>query len=408
MSSVTDLEATLQQAVRHHQAGQLADAERLYRRVLRARPDHPEINNAYGIALQQQGKLPEAADAFRQAVASSPDFVPAQSNLGNILFEQGKLAEAEACYRRALEMQPDMADALRNLSLVLVEGGRYEESLHWFRRHAELIHGRAQAQRPGDPPPAPHKVQHDREQREYLTGGNGDAPIPFHLEDGPRIASRAVNPDSTGGDIATRWENERPQIAVIDNFLSEEALQQLRQYCWRSTMWHKVYATGYVGAMPEHGFACPLVLQIAEELRSTYPAIIRDHPLMYWWAFKYERELGGIDMHADFAAVNVNIWITPDEANLEPGTGGLIIWDKPAPLEWTFAQYNAPNSAQMMKDFLAQSGAKSVTVPYKANRAVIFDSDLFHKGDRIVFKDGYVNRRTNITMLFGRRGKPHG
>jgi hypothetical protein len=44
-----------------------------------------------------------------------------------------------------------------------------------------------------------------------------------------------------------------------------------------------------------------------------------------------------------------------------------------------------------------------VTIPHRANRAVIFDSDLFHETDRIAFKDGYVNRRINITMLYGRR-----
>ncbi len=45
-----------------------------------------------------------------------------------------------------------------------------------------------------------------------------------------------------------------------------------------------------------------------------------------------------------------------------------------------------------------------MTVPYRANRAVIFDSDLFHETDRIRFADGYQNRRINITMLYGRRG----
>ena len=52
---------------------------------------------------------------------------------------------------------------------------------------------------------------------------------------------------------------------------------------------------------------------------------------------------------------------------------------------------------------LAESGAKSVTVPYRANRAVIFDSDLFHETDQIAFKEGYLNRRINITMLYGTR-----
>ena len=396
-----ELEAALQQAVRLHQAGQLAEAERLYRGVLQFHPNNPGISNALGIALKQQGRLAEAASAFQQAVAAAPDFVPAQSNLGNILLEQGKRAEAEACYRRALAIEPDMVDALKNLGLLLVEDGRFPESFPSFRRHAELVYGQPGGSPAGDKPLPAHKVRHDQQQRDY----RGAGAAAFQLEEGGRVAGRAVNPDSSGGDIGARWQTQSPQIAVIDNLLSDDALEKLRQYCWRSTMWHQVYTQGYVGAMPEHGFACPLLAQIVDELRGTYPAILGEHPLLRWWGFKYENQLAGINIHADFAAVNVNIWITPDDANLDPDSGGLIIWDKPAPLEWSFDEYNALNSAQAIRDFLAQSGAKSVNVPYRSNRAVVFDSDLFHKGDRIAFKDGYLNQRINVTMLFGLRGK---
>ena len=55
------------------------------------------------------------------------------------------------------------------------------------------------------------------------------------------------------------------------------------------------------------------------------------------------------------------------------------------------------------RQFLDDAGARPITIPYKANRAVIFDSDLFHKTDRIDFKDGYLNRRINVTLLYGRR-----
>ena len=183
--------------------------------------------------------------------------------------------------------------------------------------------------------------------------------------------------------------------------MTDEALERLRNYCWRSTIWQRSYPNGYLGAMPEHGFACPLLAQIADELRSSYPAIVGTHPLLRWWGFKYDSQLKGINVHTDFAAVNVNFWITPDEANLDPGSGGLVIWDKPAPLEWTFDQHNSPGAGQAIREFLARTGARSVTVPYRANRAVIFDSDLFHETDRIAFKEGYVNRRINITMLYG-------
>jgi len=41
-------------------------------------------------------------------------------------------------------------------------------------------------------------------------------------------------------------------------------------------------------------------------------------------------------------------------------------------------------------------------VPYKENRLVMFDSALFHKTDDFTFRRGYLNRRINLTLLFGR------
>ena len=43
---------------------------------------------------------------------------------------------------------------------------------------------------------------------------------------------------------------------------------------------------------------------------------------------KYGTE--GICVHADEAAVNVNFWITKDEANNDPAGGGLIVYDRVA------------------------------------------------------------------------------
>jgi Tetratricopeptide repeat len=402
----SELEYALQQAVFHHRAGRLSEAERLYRGILQVRPDDAGTNNALGVALKGQGKSDEAASVFRRVVAIAPDYAPGHSNLGNILFEQGKLDEAEASYRRALALRPDMVDALKNLGLVIVDSGRFAESFAWFRRHAELAYGIPESH--GRESTPPHKALHDQEQRDYLNDSKAvedGAAAMFHLEEGGPVTGRAVNPDSSRGDVGARWQSGSPQIAVIDNLLTDEALDRLRHYCWRSTIWHKAYPNGYLGAMPEHGFACPLLAQIADELRSTYPAIMGEHPLLRWWGFKYDSRLSGINVHADFAAVNVNFWITPDDANLDPESGGLIIWDTPAPLDWSFAQYNNPDAGQAIRDFLARAGAHSVTVPYRANRAVIFDSDLFHETDRIAFKEGYLNRRINITMLYGLREK---
>jgi len=133
------------------------------------------------------------------------------------------------------------------------------------------------------------------------------------------------------------------------------------------------------------------------------PEVFRAHPLKYLWAFKYDSTLSGINIHADFAAVNVNFWITSDEANLDPESGGLVVWDKAAPLDWDFEKYNTDERA--IRRFLTEAGAKPVTIPYRANRAVIFDSDLFHETGRLSFQEGYQNRRLNVTLLYGEREK---
>jgi hypothetical protein len=235
------------------------------------------------------------------------------------------------------------------------------------------------------------------EQKAWL----GDRAATFHLGDGGRIAGPAVNPANRVAEISETWHTAQPQIVVIDDLLTAEALQKLRRFCLDSTIWRAIYEGGYLGAFPEHGFAPPLLAQIAEELRAVYPAIIADYPLLHFWAFKYDSSLRGINKHADFAAVNVNFWITPDEANLDPAHGGLVVWDAAAPLDWGFAKYNAADDD--IRAFLEREKAKPVTVPYRANRAVVFDSDLFHETDTIHFKPGYENRRINITLLFGRR-----
>ena len=190
---------------------------------------------------------------------------------------------------------------------------------------------------------------------------------------------------------------------VLDDFLTPEALTQLRRFCLEEPVWRAAYPGGYLGAFPEHGFACPLLGQIAGELRQRFPAILAEHALSYFWGFKYDSRQDGISIHADSAAVNVNFWITPDEANLDPDSGGLVIWDVAAPSDWDDDMYNRPDQAGAIRDFLAAHGAKPTTIPYRANRAVIFDSDLFHETDKIRFKDGYADRRINVTMLYGRR-----
>jgi tetratricopeptide (TPR) repeat protein len=371
---------------------QAADA---FRRALAAKPDYAEAHSNLAAALGEQGKLDEAAACCLKAIAARPDYAEAHNNLGNILKKQGKLAAAEACYRKALACRPGFPEAQKHLAAILCEDDRISEGFAAYTHHAEATYGPDASLSAG--PSVAHKDRHDAEQQAWL----GDRAAVFTIGDGGRIAGPAVNPANRVAEISETWRTAQPQIVVIDDLLTAEALQKLRLFCLDSTIWRAIYEGGYLGAFPEHGFAPPLLAQIAEELRTVYPAIIGDHPLLHFWAFKYDSSLRGINKHADFAAVNVNFWITPDDANLDPEHGGLVVWDAAAPLDWDFARYNAADDD--IRAFLEQEKAKAVIVSYRANRAVVFDSDLFHETDTIHFKPGYENRRINVTLLFGRR-----
>ena len=108
----------------------------------------------------------------------------------------------------------------------------------------------------------------------------------------------------------------------------------------------------------------------------------------------------GTKIHADQASINVNFWISPDAANLDRNGGGLKIWDEIPPKNWGFDSYNSLDASSKIQKILDDNNVKPQFVPYKENRAVIFNSKLFHATDNFNFKDSYENRRINVTFLY--------
>jgi Tfp pilus assembly protein PilF len=351
---------------------------------------------------------PVAAErACRKALAEKPDDEASLDGLGNALLAQGRIDEAIQSYRKAVAAAPHFAQAHYHLGSVLSENGHIREGFEHYMRRAALVYGAGKAP-PADQPDPPHKVKHDLEQRDYLAGGKAppDAPLVpdmFRLADGSRLDGPAVNPANATGGLLDDWRRSNPQMVVIENFLTTPALEKLRAYCAGSTVWRKLYSAGYLGAAPEDGFACPLLAQIVEEIQATYRSILNGEKFRYLGAFKYDSDLcSGTNTHADNSIINVNFYIAPDEANLDPEHGGMEIWDLAAPSLADMRKYNSNESA--IRDLLKRSGAKRTVIPHRANRAVIFKSTLFHKTDAFKFKSDYLSRRINVSLLFGQFG----
>ena len=246
----------------------------------------------------------------------------------------------------------------------------------------------------------------DTNKRIFLKDNEIKSLLPFyktkHIYHTPKLSVGVLNPNKDWGGVEMEYLNKEKQIIYIDDFLSKEALKEIREFCLVSKVWIHQYKSKYLGAFSDSGFISPIHLQIGTELQEKLPKLFGKYNLGKFWAFKYDTNLGGgIGIHADFAYLNLNFWITPDEYNNSKNKGGLKVYDVSAPGDWSFQRYNR-NSKEIYK-FLRNKKANCINVPYKCNRAVLFNSAYFHETDEINFKDKYEGRRINITYLFGTR-----
>jgi tetratricopeptide (TPR) repeat protein len=408
--------------------------------------DPHDIDTLYNLAglFHDQGRLDDACQIYGRAIALAPNFAEAHNNQGLVYTDMGERASARDAFMRAIDHNPAFPIAHRNLAFVLNAMGQREEALSHFKKSTELARG------PNAVEPqslefrfvSRPKLNHDIEQFDYLARATGQSKFMqlardyeqvrteidwskqteflvelsqshraligssynrvIHLEEANEVPGTALNPELDVDAITRDYLNTLPGAIFVDDFLQPTALASLRRFLLGSTIWSEIdHDNGYLGVAMGEGIECPLLLQIADELRARLPQIFADHALHQLWAYKYDSRLSGIDVHADFAAVNVNFWVTPDEANLDPDGGGLVVYKFEAPKEWSFSEYNIPDEGLKMR--LDETGHDALRVPHRQNRAVIFDSDLFHATGKLCFKPGYENRRINITMLFGNR-----
>src|SRR5271156_5713877 len=84
-----------QNAIQHHRAGRLADAEALYRRILAAQPNHAEALHHLGVIAQQIGRYDLAVEWIRQAIVLNPNNPFAHYNLAEAYRATNRLDEAE-------------------------------------------------------------------------------------------------------------------------------------------------------------------------------------------------------------------------------------------------------------------------------------------------------------------------
>jgi len=424
------------------QQGRFGEAEEVLRRAVALVPAEAMAHNNLGWVLEMQGATTEAVACYERALKADPQLRFARRNLATLLVRIGRTSESLGLWRDEIatgDMGVAWVDSLISAAMAqrdLTLAGEYAAILTRLRWGIDLVAAHPPVYMLSLP-----KLQHDVEQFRYLQRqgvlgpematsvdayervidrlGDTEGRVPLdadaereigrvynrviHVRETPRL-DRALSTRWNPNDVESQYLHRRPGVVVVDDFLTAQALDELRAFCLESTIWSaNRYMHGRLGAFFRDGFNCPLLLQIAEELRAALPNVIGDrYPLRQMWGFKNASSVPpDSSIHADFAAVNVNFWITPDEANLDDTTGGFIVYEVDAPLDWDFATYNG--RPDLITAYLRRHRARRMEIPYRSNRAIIFNSDLFHETAEVRFRPGYENRRVNITMLYGHR-----
>ena len=423
-------------AMAHFRAGRLPEAEGAYRAALTVTPHDPAVTLNLGVAVAAQGRHRDAVGCFDKALEADPALVSAHYNRAVAMMALGETQEAINAFERAAKLEPQHYEAHRALGFLWLSQGERGRTLDHLARTYELRRGddRTAIALKSLTTATRHKLDHDADQflhlsqrtrdrlrfemraRNYraiagqltakltaLTDAQigvlgDDYNTPIHLRAAPEVAGGAVNRRTDLSALVMQFDEQG--VIAVDDLLTPQALDSLQRFLLESTIWHDFsHIDGFVASYLEDGLACPLLLQIADELRHAFPDILGEHPLSQAWAFKGLKAQSAIDVHADDAAVSINFWVTPTDANLNPEHGGLVVCRAPPPEGWEIKDYDIDQAR--IVTFLEQRADDSLIVPYRQNRAVLFRSRLFHHSDRPEFKPNYENHRINLTLLYG-------
>lgn len=435
-------------ALAHHRAGRRDEAEADYKAVLKIAPADAGVMHNLGVLAAETDRAREAVGYFDRAIAAEPHYASAYFNKAGALRSLGHEDAAIENFRQTVALDPGHYEAHLALGYLWLASGRRGRSLDHFARTFELRRGedRSGIADYSLTHATPAKLRHDAAQFRHIANTHRDASrfevlartyeavadrlgkhaedhgavrlpgdllaelgdsynTPYHLVDAPDFPSGALNPDLDFAGLSRYFRDSGSGVVWFDGLLAPKALALLQRFLLESTLWYDfAHIGGCLAAYLEDGLACPLMLQIADEIRAGFPDILGDQPLTQIWAFKAIEQRRGIDVHADDGAVSLNFWVTPGSANAAPERGGLVIHGTEPPADWRIGDYGSDMEA--IRSVLNKGNNGQIVIPYKENRAVLFNSRLFHESDGVNFQPGYQNHRINITLLFGAHTAP--
>ena len=132
-------------ARRHHQAGELAEAEKIYRQVLHEQPNHAEALYLMGRLAGQRGETDAAIDWMRRSIRCRGDVADAHRTLGVLLAQSKRYDEALASFLKAAQLRPDIAQVQQDIGSIFTIQNRPDDAIAAFQKATALAPGSVEA-----------------------------------------------------------------------------------------------------------------------------------------------------------------------------------------------------------------------------------------------------------------------
>lgn len=205
------------------------------------------------------------------------------------------------------------------------------------------------------------------------------------------------------------WQAVKKQIhnsspfnyAILDDFLTEDVLLEVQKAV--TNHWGWKYKNWVAKMLHNDKPDVPLIKTIGEEIKHKLPDLLEGLDLVNYWCLMAHNNIG-INPHSDDSAITINLWLTPDVYNQNPNTGGLILYDVKRGQDLKVHEFTS--EAGGCTDYLRNNtNGEKIVIPYRCNRAVIFDGKTFHSSDVLHFKvgGGAECKRINLTYAYDNR-----
>lgn len=194
-------------------------------------------------------------------------------------------------------------------------------------------------------------------------------------------------------------------VAVIDDFLTPEALSLARELLADSTVWYASKGSGAVlKAQLKDGLHADLGLRVAQELRQQWE-LLTEKQLLDIVAYKFESSVGnaGLPLRCEDGVIAMDLWVVEDAANSEPEENGLRVHDVSVPLEYSYNEAHGLHDRAAVRELVERRRGHPTRVPYRANRAVLWRATRVYETDwdPLSWSQEYHLRRVDWLFLFG-------